>query len=281
MVSFFAKRKTIESPVSVVFDVGGTKMRVATVVGGKLHTVEIGETPKDSRKGMEKLIHMLLRAAQPGAVSAAGCIAGRVEDSGEISGARNLRLWEGVNIVEVLNSTLQMPVTVFNDGELVGLAESRLGSGVGFSSVAYITVSTGVGGALIKDGLIDFAASDIAVGRIPVGGSDLEGEVSGTAVTKKFNIKPKDLASREERDKLADMLAQGLTEVNRMWRPDVFVLGGSMIVGEKNTIPLLRVEKTIRENLPGSDTMPEIKKALLGDLGGLYGALEYLKLQGK
>ena len=79
---------------------------------------------------------------------------------------------------------------------------------------------------------------------------------------KKFGIHPKDLDSLEERNKLADILARGLSEIYEKWKPDVFVIGGSMIVGV-NPIPLERVCEKF--------TAVPVKMAELGDNGGLIG----------
>jgi hypothetical protein len=61
------------------------------------------------------------------------------------------------------------------------------------------------------------------------------------------------------------------------WSPDVVVLGGSIIVGPHNTLPLERIEKKLRELLPHLPQIPKLKKATLGDLGGLHGAMALVR----
>jgi predicted NBD/HSP70 family sugar kinase len=55
------------------------------------------------------------------------------------------------------------------------------------------------------------------------------------------------------------------------WSPQVVVLGGSMIIGDP-AIPVDRIEAKLREILR-YPKMPAIKKAALGDFGGMYGAM--------
>ncbi len=62
------------------------------------------------------------------------------------------------------------------------------------------------------------------------------------------------------------------------WSPDVIVLGGSMITGDPS-IPLDITEAHLKEILKIYPELPAIKKAELGDSGGLHGALEYIKLK--
>ncbi|MEK7156370.1 MAG: ROK family protein [Patescibacteria group bacterium] len=257
----------------IVCDIGGTNMRVAATSPDTLGEIKKVPTPKDPSEGIAKFVelaHGLAGSEQIPAV--AGCVAGSVSDEGVVSDARNLRAWEGTNIVRELSAALDVPVRIVNDAALAGLGEATAGAGRGVKSLAYITVSTGVGGGWIVDGKIA-AAGGIA--GIKINGTDLEDLVSGTAVTKKFGISPKDLDSLEERNKLADTLAEGLRVVCERWSPDTIVLGGSMIVGV-NPIPVPRVQESL-DKLLADGKSPVIKMAELGDNGGLWGGLALLK----
>ena len=110
---------------------------------------------------------------------------------------------------------------------------------------------------------------------ITIGGVALEDLVSGTAVRKKFGVHPKDLSSLPEREKLADTLAEGLRLTLLRWPTGLFVIGGSMIVGQ-NPIPLDRVRAALAASLQDHN-VPEIKMAELGDNGGLWGGIALLK----
>ncbi|MDO8576627.1 MAG: ROK family protein [bacterium] len=258
----------------IVMDIGGTNMRVAAVAGDVLGDVKKIKTPQDPKEGVAKFVALARECAGGEKITAiSGCISGSVSDAGVLSDARNLRAWEGTNIVQELMEAFGVPVHVVNDAALAGLGESYAGAGKGTTSLVYVTVSTGVGGGWIIDGKIAAAGG---VAAIKINGSDLEDLVSGTAVTKKFGIHPKDLDSLGERNKLADTLAEGLLVLLGQWPSDTIVLGGSMIVGV-NPIPIPRVQESLNKLLTGGKP-PVIKMAELGDNGGLWGGLALLRL---
>lgn len=253
---------------SIVFDIGGTNMRVATANREMLGEIKKVPTPREPKEGIATLSQIARQLAGGTISAAAGDVPSSVAEDGRMYDATHLPAWEGIPIVEEISRALGVPTRVFNDTVVAGYGEAERGAGRGFSAVAYITVSTGVGGAridkraLAKSPLLaDFAALK----------RHLESEISGTAVQKKFGVHPKELDSLEERNKLADILAEGLAEIATTWKPDVLVLGGSMIVGI-NPIPLDRVEEQLRaRGIP----VP-VKMAELGDNGGLIGALAML-----
>src|SRR3989344_1563308 len=258
----------------IVADIGGTNMRVAAASTDGLGDIQKVPTPENPVEGISKFVELAHACAKGSEIAAVvGDVAGSVSDSGEISDARNLRAWEGTNIVKALSGALGVPVYVVNDAALVGLGEAHKGAGRGAKALTYVTVSTGVGGGWIVDGKI-VAAGGVAGTKID--GTDLEDLISGTAVMKRFGIHPKDLVSIEERNALADILARGLRIIVEQWPSDTTVLGGSMVVGA-NPIPIPRVQETLKTLFASDQKPPHIKMAELGDVGGLWGGLALLR----
>lgn len=251
----------------IVFDIGGTNMRVAAATDEAVGEIKKVPTPQD----LSETVALLAKTARELSAHfdrAAGCIPGQIDSERGIYDANNRKGWEGRHIDHELQQTLGVPVVVANDCAVIGLGEYHVGSGKGASRLAYVTVSTGVGAALIADGVMA-ATPGFYFGHVLVNGEQLEAQVSGTAVTKKFGIHPKDLDSLEERNTLADILAEGLLALVNEWAPDTIVLGGSMIVG-KNPVPIERVQTELTKLLATS--APAITMAALGDNGGLEGA---------
>ena len=60
--------------------------------------------------------------------------------------------WTGSNLAGALARRLGAPVALDTDVNAAALAEQRLGAGRGCSSLAYVTVGTGIGGGLAMDG---------------------------------------------------------------------------------------------------------------------------------
>ena len=71
---------------------------------------------------------------------------GRIERSYQIEG------WEDFPLADWIREHLAIPaIALHNDADTAGLAESRFGAGQGFSPLLYMTVGSGIGGALIID----------------------------------------------------------------------------------------------------------------------------------
>lgn len=69
-----------------------------------------------------------------------------------------------------LAEMLGIPVIVDNDANLAAIAESRRGSGVGASSMLYLTGSVGIGGGIVQDGTVVRGAGFAGeVGHMPIG----------------------------------------------------------------------------------------------------------------
>jgi glucokinase len=60
--------------------------------------------------------------------------------------------WDGLDLCGRLTERFGVPAVMGNDGDLGALGENRFGAGRGTRSMAYLTVSTGIGGGIILDG---------------------------------------------------------------------------------------------------------------------------------
>ena len=266
----------------LLFDIGGTKMRVAASVDGvTFGEPKIGATPLEFEEGMDAF-QSLAKSVLLGAKAkiAVGASAGILsKDKRSFFRMPNLPKWQGKNLAEEMEKRLGCSVYLENDAALGGLGEATAGAGNGAPILVYFTVSTGVGGARIVNGKIDARVASFEPGHQIMDratGEELEEVVSGTAVKKRFKVNPWELSDLASREELADELAYGLYNSVLHWSPDVVVLGGSMIVGV-NEIPINRIEQTLKRLLTYFPEGPELRKAKLGDVGGLHGALAYAK----
>lgn len=272
----------------VLFDIGGTKMRVVTADRKKF----IGEpvvvsTPKDFNEGMETLKRIIENLTKGSPVEAiVGGIAGPLNaEKTMLVKSPNIPGWVGQDIKKVLSDAYNVPISIENDSALVGLGEANYGAGRGNNIVVYLTVSTGVGGVRIVNGAIDESSQGFEPGHQIIDpdnslcptceGNDLESYVSGTAIEKRFGKKPFEINDEAVWDELAKFLAYGLNNTILHWSPDVVVLGGSMM--KEIGIHVPNVKKYLEEIMKIFPHIPEIKKAELQDFGGLYGALSYAR----
>ncbi len=192
--------------------------------------------------------------------------------------APHLKHWIGCEIKADLERELKLPVILENDAALVGLGEAVHGGGKGYGIVAYLTVSTGVGGVRIVDGIIDWNARGFEPGQeimVIESVKTLEDLVSGAAIEKRFGRPPHDITDPALWEELARYLAIGVHNLIIHWSPQVVVIGGSMM--KTPGINLSRVTTHLIE-LQTKFTLPAppLHLATLGDIGGLYGGLVLL-----
>jgi predicted NBD/HSP70 family sugar kinase len=273
----------------IVFDIGGTKTRVARVDEiGVLGEHVSFKTPPTFEAGMKKLIETIDAFSIAKIEGMAGGVRGLLtEDKTGIHNDSTLNKWVGKSIVGTLEKQYKTKVRLENDSAMAGVGEATYGAGKGLPIIAYHTVSTGVGGVKIENGQIDDASVGFEPGhqildidRTVLGEEitpTLENLVSGTAVEQRFGVKAYEIPQSDVLwDELAEYLAQGLHNTILYWSPDAIILGGSMIIGDPK-IEIDAIRKYTVESLDGFVPAPLITTAKLGDEAGLYGAMALLK----
>ncbi len=285
----------------ILFDIGGTNMRVALSRDGEtFEEPKKISTPADFDAGIlafKNLINEVTGGAP--LIAAGGGIAGKLlcmHGKGEIHAnvcntlliSPHLAGWNGKPIESALEDVLGCPVFIQNDAAIVGLGEAVYGAGKGYDIVAYVTISTGVGGARIVNQEIDTSSMGFepghqivdaggALGERSVGGrgADFEGLVSGTAISERYGKKPYEITDEAFWDEMARLASYGLANTIVHWSPDALVIGGSMM--NKIGIPIDRIAVYLKGNLPIYPELPAILHSALGDNGGLWGALAFVK----
>jgi len=268
----------------ILADIGGTKTRIA----GSADLESFGEpiifpTPQKYEEGVASIAEHVgdIVARAPIEAIAVGVPAMLSRDRRSIvSDALHIPDWHGKSLASDIERALSAKVVLENDTALVGLGEALRGAGKGASIVMYMTVSTGVNGARIIDGVIDRTAFGFATGRQyvsmgdePTSWSDL---ISGSAISKKFGVlSPRELGKDHPLwEELARIAAFGVCNGIVHWSPDRVVLGGSMF--NEIGIAVERVEFHLQILLKDF-LLPELVHSDLGDLGGLWGGLALLK----
>lgn len=269
----------------ILFDIGGSKIRIAaSYQGKKIDVIEVLKTPKNFKEGIsifKKTIPDLAKGKKIHAV--AGGVPGFFDRKKEkiIGCAPNISGWVNKPLAKEIKKITKSPVYLENDADLVGLGEAFYGAGRGHLNIAYFTVSTGVGGGLITNGKISPSIKITEPGKQIIdlkNNLTLENLVSGRAIEKKYRKKPYEILDKKFWGHLAEILAVGVQNTIAHWSPDLVIIGGSMM--KKIGIKVPQVEFHLKNILKKTKTdllIPKIKKATLGDLGGLYGALIRVK----
>jgi glucokinase len=270
-------------------DIGGTKTRVAVSHDGEtLATVETLETPQNFSEGVERIAQTLRSLVGNEVPEKLVCgVAGALrKEKDALARASHLPAWNGAPLREELMSRTGITqVFLENDTALVGLGEAHFGAGQGSEILAYLTVSTGVGGVRIVDGAIDKSTYgfepghqilDVDTSYLVGGAWTAEDILSGTALERRMGVKAYEVRDPYVWEELARILAIMVHNTILHWSPDTVVLGGSMITGNPS-ISLEKVQEHLAKIPSPFPELPALRKAELKDRGGVYGGLAYIQ----
>lgn len=274
----------------LLFDIGGTKTRLAISRDGKsFEQPTIIQTPQDFKQAVALIVKTAKELVKNKKISKiVGGVPGTIDQQkNRLNVLPNLPKWNKKPLANELQKALEAPVFIENDAALAGLGEAMFGAGRGKKIVAYLTISTGTGGAKIVAGKVDPNFCGFEPGHQLINFTDhyylntqihgdWESYISGTALEKRYKIFNEQNQSKKFWRQYYQYLAYGLHNVAVFWSPEVIVLGGGVMQNPNIDLKQLQLEfnKTILSIFPKA---PLIKKATLGDLNGLYGALSLLK----
>ncbi len=266
----------------IVADIGGTKTRIA----GSRDLEHFGEpmifdTPKTYEMGVAAItdVARTLSGEEPIEAVAMG-MSGVILRKERSMFDSNLPEWDGRPVADDLEAALSTHVHLENDAAVVGLGEAMYGAGVDVSILMYMTVSTGVNAVRILDQRIDRSHFGSETGEqyllIDEAPRRLGELISGKAIAKKYGMSPRELGKTHSVwEELARISAFGIYNAIVHWSPERVVLGGSMF--NEIGIPIERIREHVHSMNTKYPQIPEIVHSKLGDVGGLWGALAYLK----
>ncbi|WP_297598793.1 ROK family protein [uncultured Cetobacterium sp.] len=159
-------------------DIGGTK--IATIIGDEdfnIKSKEIFLTKKTitPEKTMDKIVENIGNQLQElnldeNYIKSIGISCGGPLNSkeGVILSPPNLPGWDNVKIVENFQKIYKKPVFIQNDANACALAEWKLGAGIGYENLIFLTFGTGMGAGLILNNKLYTGKQDTAgeVGHI-------------------------------------------------------------------------------------------------------------------
>jgi fructokinase len=162
--------------------------------------------------------------------------------------------WSGVNVLEQFRVALGVPVALATDVGAAAMGELRLGTSKGQGSLAYVTVGTGIGGAIAPD-LPDTRAMHAEMGHLivrrdsrdadfagvcPFHRDCLEGLASGPAIEARWGCKLSSLpAGHPGRSIIASYLGQLVSAIALLHAPQRLVIGGG-VLADGLLLPLVR-----------------------------------------
>ncbi|MFI7694069.1 ROK family protein [Nonomuraea sp. NPDC049655] len=161
------RRRTNSMPAVLGIDIGGTKTAAALIpasaTGGETEIHLPARVPTPAEGGAAAVLAAALELAEDrlNQAHAAGMnviacgvgSAGTIDDNGVVTHATDaLPGWRGTDLATAFTQRLGLPVTVLNDVHAWALGEARHGAARGSRLALVLTIGTGVGGALVRDG---------------------------------------------------------------------------------------------------------------------------------
>lgn len=141
--------------------------------------------------------------------------------------------WIGFPAERELGPAMRRTVAIGNDADVAGLAEMRFGVGRGQAGlVMVLTIGTGVGSALFIDGKL---VPNTELGHLELHGHDAE-ERAAESARERLNLNWKDWAAGFD---------DYLRLLERLFYPDLFILGGGASKRADNYLPYVTVKTPI------------------------------------
>jgi glucokinase len=194
----------------------------------------------------------------------------------------SLTFWHTNPAKQDLENILKTPVTLVNDAEIAGIGEAVYGAGKEHGIIAYLTFSTGFGGAKIVNGQVDpnlfgfepklqIATYDPKTKKSHA----LSEFVSGRGIQETYKKNPERIRSKKIWAEVENWMKVAAVNAAVFWSPECVIIGGA--VGLNRNISAARIQKFIDNRLGQTTLLPVVKKAKLGQLSGLYGALALIQ----
>lgn len=241
-------------------DIGGTQLRAA-VFDENYSMISSVKYPNDpTRTAEENLLPLMdFLNGYAGQLSGVGIgTPGPIDrKKGMLRNPPNLIGWDHFEIVRFVEEKIKLPARLNIDGNVAGLAEAILGAGRGCASVAFVGVSTGVGGAFICNGKIINGAHDncAEIWNMIVNDDEhrhknanagsLNEQASGSGLScfasERYGrmmdarelferCEAGDALAAEIIDHAADVLARGLANISCTLDPETIIVGGSVAI---------------------------------------------------
>ncbi len=215
-------------------DVGGTKTLLAVFdKDGAITTQYKFPTPQDYEEfkvELKKAVETQLAGSRP--EHACIAIPGRFSPDKKFAlGYGNLTWQTPTPIVDDLTSVLGFPFITENDAKLAGLSEAILVQQK-YKKVQFFTISTGIGGAIIINGVLDPNLITAEQGHMKfstqAGLTDWEDISSGKALVAKYGQRASELEDTSAWEEFSKMLALGIHNACANIQPDCVILGGGV-----------------------------------------------------
>ena len=286
----------------LAIDIGGTKIS-SGIVSLKKESFKISDyqkikTPKNKKEFVQKIIELVDYYEKNNGFDKIGIgIAGQVNNkNGVVRCMPNIKSWKNLDLKKIVEKSVKKKISINNDVKCFALAENKFGKSKEHKNAVYLTIGTGIGGAIETGGKLYNGENNIAgeFGHMVIvcdgkkcgcgNRGCWEQYASGSAIEKLYfelygkKKKTKEIAldsvKGNEKDKrvikkAASYLAAGFVNIINAINPEIIIVGGSA-VKQKEILNLAIKEVRKKVLIPARKT--RIVKSNLGDEAVLIGA---------
>lgn len=297
----------------LALDLGGTQLRTAVALAdGTLRGRRARSTPRTADEIVAAATESL-RASQADAGAGAAALALGISAPGPIDVLRgelldppnmDRSLWN-FPLAAALGALLNIAVAIERDTQVAALAEGEFGAARGLTDYVYLTVSTGIGGAVVSDGRLlrgpDLVAGEIGHLTVDFEGppcgcgarGHLEAIASGSGISRAAreagmgSMSASEVAAREGAgdgtaarimDRARRAFAAAAVSIVDVFNPQRVIVGGGVAIGQGDRLLQPAREAVARTAFRRQAARVEIVPAQLGDDVGLIGALPLVRL---
>lgn len=224
---------------AIGIDIGGTGIKGAVVdldtgelVSGRVKVATPpGGEPDDIVRAVAEMVTGFGELARE--VPVGVCFPAVVLHGVTMSAANVSKKWIGLAAEKVFEKALQRDITFVNDADAAGVAEVRYGAAKGRDGLVILTtLGTGIGSALIYDGVL---VPNSELGHLEIGGRDAERRAAYSA-KERGRLSWKSWAKR---------LQRYYETVDKLFSPDLFIVGGGVSKSSDEFLPLLKLRPEI------------------------------------
>ncbi|GEK59681.1 sugar kinase [Marinococcus halophilus] len=285
-------------------DLGGTFMKYALIT--EEGTIQLKEKTK-SPVSIDDLVETVGRLSEKLFPVKAVTMSspGAVTEEGVVQGSSALPYLHGPNIKNLLQKRVQLPVYMENDANCAAYAEVWKGAGSEVRNMLSVVIGTGIGGAIIKDGVLH-RGNHLHGGEFgymllnteePGFNQTWSGLASTQALVRRFaNAKQKNSEDYTGEDifRLADehdqeaveavekfyyYVAAGIYNLQYMYDPELITIGGGISAREDLITKVNEKLDVIMASLPLGKIKPAIAAFKFRQHSNLLGAVYHGRLE--
>ncbi|GAB3130633.1 polyphosphate--glucose phosphotransferase [Glaciibacter psychrotolerans] len=229
----------MNATTAIGIDIGGTGIKgaVVNVITGELLSDRVklstpkGGSPDDIIATTRQLLDTISQGQ--GSLPIGVCFPAVIKNGRTMSAANISRDWIGLEAEKRFEAAFHQPIHFVNDADAAGHAEAQYGAAKGVRGVVLLTtLGTGIGSALLNDGVL---VPNTELGHLEIDGHDAETRAS-------YSAKEKDNLSWE---KWAGRLQTYYTTLEKLFSPDLFLVGGGVSKSYQEFLPLLTLQTPI------------------------------------